>query len=108
MLLCKHGHVNNFRSVIKAIFFQQERFATNAAAATAATVKRNRKPWTLEESKKLIELVKIHGTNWMEIQQHFADRGRKSIGGRYHHMLTSRYFGRSRVIVLRSKFLFLD
>jgi hypothetical protein len=92
MLLCKNNHAS-FKIIIKSIFVQQERNTATATAATKAittATKEKRKPWTVEESKKIIELVQIHGTKWKKIQEHFPDRGSKSIGGRYHHIMQSR------------------
>lgn len=69
-----------FNSIIKSLFIQQR---------PISTLKFPKKAWTLQESKKLIDLVEIHGTDWIIIQQYFTDRGRKSIGGRYHFMMQS-------------------
>lgn len=80
-MLCKNNQT--FRTIIRAIF-------TPKRYLNSEPIKRISKSWTFEESKKLIELVKVHGTNWKLIQEHFHDRGRKSVASRYHLILHSK------------------
>lgn len=71
-----------FSSILKALFIQRRPISSS---------KHVKKTWTPQESKKLLDLVEIHGTDWIALQQHFTDRGRKSLGGRYRFLMQSRY-----------------
>ncbi|KAG2213113.1 hypothetical protein INT47_011262 [Mucor saturninus] len=68
-----------YSSIFKSLFIQHRSFSATKTPA---------KVWTSEESRKLLDLVEIHGTNWVTIQQHFLDRNRKSLGGRYRSLMS--------------------
>ncbi|GAA5798643.1 hypothetical protein EDC94DRAFT_689882 [Helicostylum pulchrum] len=64
----------SFRSVFNFAFTQQR---------TLSTANFPQKIWSVEETKKLLRLIDIHGNNWVLLQSHFPDRGSKSLGSRY-------------------------
>lgn len=85
-MFCKKNPT--LRTVIQSIFTEQRCFYTTKPVE--AVQKFPKKSWTEEESKKLLQLVEEHGTNWKIIEKHFPDRGKKSVGGRYHFMRQSK------------------
>lgn len=48
-----------------------------------------RKPWTVQESKKLIEFVKLYGKKWKAISPHFSDRNAAALSGRFNYIAQS-------------------
>ncbi|KAI9364568.1 hypothetical protein BD770DRAFT_469026 [Pilaira anomala] len=65
---------NAFRSYLRPFFVQQRTYTAKKPTS---------KLWSLEESKQLLDFVKIYGRDWVTIAPHFKDRGRKSLSSRY-------------------------
>lgn len=64
--------------------------ATSKTKEKALSIKETiRKPWTVQESKKLIELVKIYGKKWKTISPHFSDRNEAALSGRFNYIAQS-------------------
>ena len=51
---------------------------TEKADRKARTL-RIKKPWTDDETEKLIEALKEHGRNWQQVSTHVATRGKSSV-----------------------------
>jgi hypothetical protein len=79
---CKNNQT--FQTILQAIFLPK-RFKSSEATTKVA-----KKLWSFEESKKLVELVHVHGTKWQLIQEYFPDRGRKAVGSRYQFLMQSK------------------
>jgi hypothetical protein len=53
----------------------------------------NRAEWTIEEDRKILDLVKSYGTKWKRIQA--------EIGTRTDNQIKNRFYGRLRVLLKR-------